>query len=357
MDSEKLDILLTSLTDNAIKVYSQYGDEMLLKINRWIAEDNQMRRFLNGNSLDLLLNNHRNHLGFITQVLESRDGSALVKGLPWVYHAYHSQGVPFLYFEEELEKWKEFILQTIPKDEALQLSQIYDWMLGAHKECCGLLKGQRTGEFIDLDNPFLLHILAGDHRKAYSYGLKKVVAWEDFEHFFNNEAQPALYQIGLLWQNGEVSVSVEHLATAITNRVLTGLLMQLELPEIEKEKILVTCAASEHHQIGAWMIATALEADGWDTTFLGADAPRDALLDYIEKESPKAVIISVTMPYNIKKVRLILQDIQASYPDVKTIVGGQALSFFHKPEEVLSADFTSSDYKKAIVQLNSWLPS
>ena len=133
--------------------------------------------------------------------------------------------------------------------------------------------------------------------------------------------------------------------------------MQLELPEIEKEKVLVTCAATEHHQIGSWMVATALEADGWDATFLGADAPKDAILDYIDKESPKAVIISVTMPFNIKKARELLQDIQALYPDVKTIVGGQALSFFDKPEEVLNADFTSSDYKKAIVQLNAWLVS
>ncbi|MDO6677072.1 B12-binding domain-containing protein [Shewanella sp. 4_MG-2023] len=354
MDSQKLNTLLATVTDNAINAYCQFGEEMLVEINRWISKPEQSR-FLNGNSLDLLINNHRNHLGFISQVIESRDGTALVKALPWVYQAYHSQGVPFLYFKEELEKWQQLILKTIPPIEAAQLVQIYDWMLRAHDECCSLIKGDREEEFIAMDNPFLHYIITGDHRNAYSYAFNKVATWEDFERFFNNEAQPALYQIGLLWQNGDVSVSTEHLATAITNRVLTGLLMHLDLPEITKPKILVTCAASEQHQIGSWMVATALEANEWDTTYLGADAPKDAILDYITNESPKAVIISVTMPYNIKKAREILQEIDALYPHIKTIVGGQALSFFHEPQEVLKADFITSDYKEAIQKLNTWL--
>ncbi|WP_076539619.1 B12-binding domain-containing protein [Shewanella sp. UCD-KL21] len=354
MDGEKLNTLLTTVTDNAIKAYSEYGDQMLFELNRWIAEPEQSR-FLNGNSLDLLINSHRNHLGFINQVLESRDGTALVKALPWFYHAYHSQGVPFSYFVEKFEKWQQLILKTIPEIEALQLTQIYDWMLSAHEECCSLMEAGQEQGFIEMNNPFLQYIIAGNHRKAYSYALNKVTTWQDFEQFFNQEAQPALYQIGLLWQNGEVSVSTEHLATAITNRVLIGLLMHLEPPEITKEKVLVTCATSEHHQIGSWMVATALEADEWDATFLGADAPKSAILDYISKESPKAVMISVTMPYNIKKAREVLQEIQSLYPNIKTIVGGQALSFFDKPEEVLNADFTTSDYKAAIQQLNYWL--
>lgn len=355
MNNQKLDVILSSLTDSAIKMYSQYGEEMLLGLNHWITEAEQKKRFTNMNSVDLLLNNHQNHLGFITQVIEARDSKALIKALPWVYQTYHNQGVPFVYFKEELKKWKVLIIQTIPQAEASQLSQLYDWMLSVHDECSRQIDEQDIEQYIDLNNPFLQHLLSGEQRSAYQYAQQKVNTWAEFEQFFNEEAQPALYQVGLLWQNGTVSVSIEHLATAITNRVLIGLIMKIPPPEITKEKVVVTCVTSERHQIGAWMVATALEADEWDVAFLGADTPSTALLDYIKNESPKAVFISLTMPHSLKSVKEILLVIRESYPNVKTVVGGQALLFFHNPEQTLCADFISSDYREAIAKLNSWL--
>ncbi|GLS91425.1 hypothetical protein GCM10007916_24940 [Psychromonas marina] len=355
MDNLKLNMILTSLSNTAIDMYAEYGEKMLLSLNHWITEEQQTCRFSTISSVDLLLNNHRNHLGFITQVIASRDADALIKALPWVYHTYHNQGVPFIYFEEELRKWKELILKTIPINEAQQLAQLYDWMLSVHEECCTVINSEMEESFIDSNNPFFQHIINGEQHLAFQYATQKVNSWAEFETFFNEEAQPCLYQVGLLWQNGTVSVSIEHLATAITNRVLIGLIMKIPPPEITKQKVLVACVESEQHQIGSWMVATALEADEWDVAFLGADTPRVALMDYIKNESPKAVIISLTMPHSIKNTQQVLKEIQTSYPDIKTVVGGQALSFFDKPETTLCADLISSNYQEVIVQLNVWL--
>ena len=46
-------------------------------------------------------------------------------------------------------------------------------------------------------------------------------------------------------------------------------------------RVISACVAGELHEIGARMVADLFEMAGWDTTFLGADVPRDSVVDML----------------------------------------------------------------------------
>lgn len=79
--------------------------------------------------------------------------------------------------------------------------------------------------------------------------------------------QRALYQVGDLWAQGAVSVAKEHLATAITESMLTLVYPTLFRQPRCGRKAVVACVANEYHQLGAKMVADIIETKGWDGFF------------------------------------------------------------------------------------------
>jgi methanogenic corrinoid protein MtbC1 len=90
--------------------------------------------------------------------------------------------------------------------------------------------------------------------------------------------QESLYEVGGLWAEGKISVSVEHRATAITQFVMAGIYSHAlpVRPSAPPRQAIVTGVAGEMHQIGANMVADVLENAGWNVEFLGTDAPMPA---------------------------------------------------------------------------------
>ncbi len=98
--------------------------------------------------------------------------------------------------------------------------------------------------------------------------------------------QQSLYQVGEMWQRNQISVAVEHPATAITERLLTQVSPHL-LANVPPggRRALISCSVKEYHQIGARMVADIMEARGWNVSFIGANAPLADLMQHIEANS------------------------------------------------------------------------
>lgn len=60
-----------------------------------------------------------------------------------------------------------------------------------------------------------------------------------------------MYEIGLLWEKGLISVAQEHLATSIVMRIMSYLYMDFILVENTKGKAIITASANEYHEIRA----------------------------------------------------------------------------------------------------------
>jgi len=144
--------------------------------------------------------------------------------------------------------------------------------------------------------------------------------------------QEALYEVGRLWESGEVSVSVEHRATAITQFVMAGIYSRAlpARPSVPVRQAIVTGVAGEMHQIGANMVADVLENAGWNVEFLGTDAPHAAVVAAVRTQNSHLLCISTTMLFNVPNVIRLIQDARACLPELRVMIGGAA--FLARPD-------------------------
>jgi len=163
----------------------------------------------------------------------------------------------------------------------------------------------------------------------------------------------ALIRVGQLWQEGQISVADEHVATAVAQSVLACLYPSF--PWVETgPKAIVACVEGEQHALGARMAADLLACDGWCVTFVGADLPVDALVDLVVREAPVFVGLSVAMPDRLPSAREAVARLRRAAPRCKVLVGGRAVATEGAP--VLDADMIARSATSAVEAVRPWKP-
>jgi methanogenic corrinoid protein MtbC1 len=171
---------------------------------------------------------------------------------------------------------------------------------------------------------YLSALLAGEKGKCIETvnGLleKGVTIYDLYLHLF----QQSMYQVGELWEQNRISVAVEHLATAITESLLTLVYPLIFSAEHVGRKAVVSCVASEYHQLGGKMVADIFELNGWDGYFLGANTPPEELLKLIQEKKPDLLGLSLSIYINMENLYRVLELVRGSFRDLPVLVGGQA---------------------------------
>lgn len=149
----------------------------------------------------------------------------------------------------------------------------------------------------------------------------------EIKNLYENLYQRSLYQVGKLWENNEISVATEHLATSITSGLMTLSYPVIFNSEKNGKRVIVAATANEFHEIGSRMVADLLEMNGWDSYFLGANTPLEDLLKLIEEKQPDLLAFSVAVYFNLKELKRIISTIVRAYPSLSIVVGGQAFNW------------------------------
>jgi methanogenic corrinoid protein MtbC1 len=140
---------------------------------------------------------------------------------------------------------------------------------------------------------------------------------------------PAMYELGRLWEKGAITVADEHLATALTHRVLAALrppafVDQGFEDDSPRERVMLAAVQGEQHALGLRMAADLLEDAGYQTIYLGADVPTGALLQAIDSLSPILLGLSATMPESGTMLADVVEIVRGEHPELNLLVGGQA---------------------------------
>jgi len=201
---------------------------------------------------------------------------------------------------------------------------------------------------------YLAAVREGDRRRAFLIVDEARAAGVELEAIYLEIFQPTLREIGRLWQENELSVAEEHLATAITQAAMARLFEQsFRWQASTGRSLIAACADTERHEIGLRMLCDLLEMRGWDTTYLGATVPVDALVAMIRRVRPSAVALSVAIAPHLPRLRAMIRAIRAGAegdPPV-IVVGGRP--FLEDPELAtrLGADLTAVDAAEAVAAL------
>jgi methanogenic corrinoid protein MtbC1 len=156
--------------------------------------------------------------------------------------------------------------------------------------------------------------------------------------------QRSMYEVGRLWETGRISVATEHLATGITESLMTIVYPLIFAAEHVGRSAVVSCAADEFHQIGGKMVADTMELNGWDAYFLGANTPLDDLQDLIAQKRPELVALSLSVYFNMPALRRAVEAIGEAFPAQRIIVGGQAFRWAgpRAAEQLSGAEYVPS---------------
>ncbi len=162
--------------------------------------------------------------------------------------------------------------------------------------------------------------------------------------------QPTLYGIGQKWQNYEVGVAQEHLATAISQYVMTNGLLKAKLPMPNGRRILLACVEGNSHSVGLQIVADAFQLAGWDVRYLGASVPTSALIQQVGQFKPDLLGLSVSFAQQLHIVKAIMSRLTQTHGTSRpaVIVGGLAINQFNGSANQLGVDDWSPDAGAAV---------
>ena len=215
-----------------------------------------------------------------------------------------------------------------------------------------------SGDVRATGEDFLAALRQGDRRTAFRIVDDALDTGTDLRGVYIDIVQPALQEIGRLWQENELTVAEEHLATAIVQVAMSRTFERLFVWRDSRTPLLIAaCADEERHQIGLRMLCDLLEMEGWETTYLGASVPIESLVDIVRKHQPDAVAISATIAPHIPRVRDAVAAIRAADLPKQPVVAVGGRAFLADPSLAVrvGADLTASDASNAARMLHEKL--
>lgn len=134
---------------------------------------------------------------------------------------------------------------------------------------------------------------------------------------------PAMWRIGERWERGDGSIGEEHLATALTHRVMAGVYGSSLGHKVMPGRILMASVERDQHALGLRMAADVIELAGYETIYLGADVPTAEILKAVATRSPDVAGLSATMPASAQVLDRAIGELHRLDPSLIVLFGGQ----------------------------------
>jgi methanogenic corrinoid protein MtbC1 len=354
---------LPPVTLSAALAYQEKNAEMCAQVDGIMLEQADILPLIGFSPLEIMKSNHRHHVQFMATVFRLNAFRLLPKVVVWVYRSYHSHGFSYEYFPRELSAWQTAVSSHLETSAASEVHRIYQWLIEHHCEFCELADSVSYATFApDSADPqiemeiLLRNMLDNNYRACLELAATSIHSPEDLARFYQEVMTPALYEIGRLWEEGEISAVQEHLATAISMRIMSAMYGGFVLHESSKGKAVITAAPNEYHEVGARMVSDQLEMSGWQVDYLGANSPATDLLALLRQEPPFLLGFSIVVPFNIEAVRRIIEEIRADrlLKDIKVMVGGPVFALEPELCQKINADGFATSGGQAIELAGQW---
>jgi methanogenic corrinoid protein MtbC1 len=327
------DDALSRIPPESILAYRNKIVPMVDSVNKAMAAHPRLEKFLGGNPFLIMEENHLNHARYMASAFALKSGAGFISTVSWVYKTYISRGFSPDYFPTELEAWRTAVAGHLDEDSARPIRDFYETMIARHedfielsKNCCTAVSIQESDK--DMVRAYVDAVLKPSMAEAVELCREHITSVSVLQYWWQRIIEPAMYEVGRLWEEGLITVGQEHLATSITQRVMSMFYrLILELPR-NKGKVVMAASPGELHELGPRMVADLLEIGGWDTCFTGANTPSDSLVRLLQDQQAEFLCLSTTLSFNLIDVMRVINDVRTACPDSapKIIVGGQAYS-------------------------------
>jgi len=292
------------------------------------------------------------HISYLIEALQWNDPLLFAQYFEWLKDLFVNLRFPDSVLPTMLDTYQEVIGKFLPAPIPA-LVDVY--VESARKQI------QKTGSeappYLDEKGPlyplakkYLDALLKGEREIAGRMILDAVEKGEDVKNIYLHVFQRTQHEIGRLWYLNRISVAEEHFASAATQLIMSQLYPYIFSTEKIGLKLVAACVADELHEIGIRMVADFFEMDGWDTYYIGANAPLAGIRDAIMKYRADILALSVTMPFHLTRLSETIKAIRSAVDmkGLKIMIGGYAANSFPDLWQRVGADGYARDAEQAL---------
>lgn len=203
---------------------------------------------------------------------------------------------------------------------------------------------------------YLDAVRAGDRRQAFDIVRRARDGGLALRSIYLEVFQPTLREIGRLWEQNELTVAEEHLATAITQAAMLRLYTQEESPG-GGPTLVAACAETERHEVGLRMLCDIMDLEGWTTYFLGAAVPPESLIELVRDRNADVLALSASIAPHLSQLRSTITAVRTALGRERPLILVGGRPFLEQPELAfaLGADETAADAVEAATLLRERL--
>lgn len=297
----------------------------------------------------------RHHLEYLGASLYGEGGGSFREYVLWLASVLESRGVPGSHLSESLQLLRQFFESRLGADRAaLVRDRLQDGIDGLSAPSLEIPRFQRLLPTPMAQSQDFLRALLEGNRKAAQETVGAVMRNQGaLVDVGISVIQPAMYEIGFLWQRNRITVAQEHMATAITQNVMARLFAEAEFAEPLNRKAIFACVPGNHHSLGLRMVSDAFEVTGWNVQFLGADVPGQDLITQVDHWRPELVGLSISLPGHIKMAREVIQKLRAELGSQcpALLIGGLASNQAEGLWRAVDADLWAANAKDTLKEV------
>ena len=293
------------------------------------------------------------HMDFLAGAIEAGAPEAFADYSRWTARMLGARGIPAHSLEEnlaQLEKHLSAMLAPETRDAVLTF-------LARGREACLEVEpdsdAQPSGDRLGLTRQVFLGAILGAQRQAAVNIVEEALrAGHSHVDLYVNVFTPALRRVGELWELNRISVAQEHIATSITQYAIAVIYPQLAPSAVHRGSMVVTGVSGELHQVGANLVADAMEASGWTVRFLGTNLPPASVLSVVEESSANVLCVSTTIVANLPAVVELVQVVRDKLSEraPKILLGGAAYRVATRFAGEIGAAAAFTDLRPALAQ-------
>ena len=143
--------------------------------------------------------------------------------------------------------------------------------------------------------------------------------------FYVDELTQAMHAIGVLWEQGELTISMEHLASNIIAELLDSLNARIRVIRKPQGTAVLCTPQGEMHSLAAKVLEGLLLERGYRSWNIAASAPTESIADFIVARRPNLVLVSLTIPLYLQSLKRLIGAMLERKVRARVLVGGQGL--------------------------------
>jgi methanogenic corrinoid protein MtbC1 len=297
------------------------------------------------------------HIDYLVEAIAASDSSLFTEYVSWVKALFAGLGFDDEVIVNSLDCLRE-ALTAMRSEEKLVATLAYLDDGREHVDITSAtIPSFITGDYADLAHGYLDFLLQGERERASRLILDAVEGGIAVKTIYLDVFQVTQREVGRLWQTNQISVAQEHYCTAATQLIMSQLYPYIFGAPRRDRRFVGTCVGGELHGMGVRMVADFFEMDGWDTYYLGANTPMDAILATLEEQVVDVLGVSATMTFHVQEVAELISAVRGAdlMDKPKILVGGYPFNISPNLWQELGADGCAANAEEAVRQANAWV--